>query len=306
MSVTVREAVWRRDLPGYGCAGMVVVLWAGFSLASRFSARGGGVGLTAWDLGALRFSFAFVIAAGIWVAGGGRGLPVGRSFVLAMVGGFGFALPSYAGFQFAPAAHGGLILSGALPFLVAAMGWMVLREPWTRGRWWSMGLLAVGFLLVGVEAYGQGRAPAGAWRGDLLFVFAASCWALYTVLARMWRPGPAQAIVAVGLWCGPFYVPVWWVGLPSHLGREAWATAAWGEVAFQAVYQGVIAVVVSLWLFTRALAILGPSRLAAITALVPGMAAVGAVPLLGEPLGMMTVLGLGAVCGAVAVGARRG
>ena len=300
MSVTMREAGWQRDMPGYACAGLVVLLWAGFSLASRFSARGG-AGLTPWDLGALRYSFAFVIASGMWALGAGRGLPFGRSFILAMLGGFGFALPSYAGFQFAPASHGGLILSGALPFLVAGMGWLVLREPWGQNRWWSMGLLAAGFILVGIEAYGHGHAPPGAWRGDLLFLCAASSWALYTVLARRWRPTPAQAIVAVGLWCGPFYLPTWWAALPSHLGA-----ASPGELAFQAAYQGVIAVVVSLWLFTRALAILGPSRLAAITALVPGVAAVGAVPLLGEPLGALTLLGLVAVCGAVALGARGG
>ena len=288
-------------LSGYGSAALVVLMWAGFSLAARFSARNGtATGLTPWDLGALRFSLAFVIAAGVWAAGAGRGLPLRQSFVLAMLGGFGFALPSYAGFRFAPAAHGGLILSGTLPFLVAAIGRAVLHEPWTRAQWHSLLLLAAGLLLVGTEAYGHGHAPPGAWRGDLLFLLAASCWALYTVLARLWRPSPAQAIAAVGLWCGPLFMPVWWLALPSHLDA-----APWGEVAFQAAYQGVIAVVVSLWLFTRALAVLGPARLAAITALVPGTAALLAMPLLGESLGTLTLMGLSAVCAAVAVGARR-
>lgn len=285
---------------GYAYAGLIVVLWAGFSLAARFSARNGGAdGLTPWDLGALRYSLAFAIAAGLWAAGHGRGLPWRRSFVLAMLAGFGFALPSYAGFRFAPAAHGALILSGALPFLVAALGTVVLHERWA-GSWPSLLLLAAGFVLVGTEAYAHGRAPPGAWRGDLLFLFAATCWALYTVLARRWQPSPLQSIVTVGLWCGPLFLPVWWLLLPSHL-----AAAPWGEVAFQAFYQGIVAVVASLWLFTHALAILGPSRLAAITALVPGTAALVAVPLLNEPLGTLTVLGLVAVCAAVAVGARR-
>ena len=303
MDTATRTRTDRRTLlAGYGCAALVVLLWAGFSLASRFSARNGAAtGLTPWDLGALRFSLAFVIAAGTWAAGAGRGLPVRRSFALAMLGGFGFALPSYLGFRFAPAAHGGLILSGALPFLVAAISRAVLREQWTRARWHSLLLLAAGFSLIGTEAYGHGHAPPGAWRGDLLFLLAASCWALYPVLARLWQPGPAQSIVAVGLWCGPLFLPVWWLVLPSHLDA-----APPGEVAFQAAYQGVIAVVVSLWLFTRALAVLGPARLTAVTALVPGTAAVLAVPLLGEGLGVLTMLGLLAVCGAVAVGASRG
>lgn len=290
-----RRAVW----PGYLYAAGVAAIWAGFSLSSRFSARNGtGSGLTPWDLGALRFGMAFVASAGLWAAGAGRGLGTGRSLALAVLGA-GFALPAYAGFRFAPAAHGALIMSGTLPFLVAVAAWPVLREPWGRGQWASLGLLAAGLLLVGTEAYWHGRTPPGAWRGDLLFLVAAASWAVFTVVARLWRPTPAQSVVAVGLWCGALFLPLWWVALPSHL-----AAASGREVAFQAVFQGIVAVLLSLWLFTRALERLGPARLTAVTALVPGAAALAAVPLLDEPLGALTLLGLAAVCGAVLAGQR--
>lgn len=300
---TVREpgaepgAAWA----GYVYAAGVVVIWAGFSLLSRFSARNvTGTGLTPWDLGALRFGVAFVAAAGLWAAGIGRGVPPRRGLAMALLGA-GFALPAYLGFRFAPAAHGALIMSGTLPFLVAAASWPVLRERWSRGKLVSLGLLLAGLLLVAAEGYWHGHAPPGAWRGDLLFLLAGSSWAVFTVLTRLWRPRPGQAVVSVGLWCGALFLPLWWLALPSHLGQ-----AAAGEVAVQAVFQGVVAVLLSLWLFTRALERLGPERLTAVTALVPGIAALAAVPLLGEGLGLLTVVGLAAVCGAVILGIGRG
>ena len=164
----------------------------------------------------------------------------------------------------------------------------------------SLLLLLAGLALFGTEAYGHQQAPPGAWRGDLLFLFASACWAAYTVLARRWAPTPLQSITAVGLWCGVLFLPLWWAALPSHL-----AGAPVPEILFQAFFQGVVAVLIALWLYTRALGSLGSGRLTTITALVPGTTSVLAVPLLGEPLGTLSFAGLALVCLAVAAGVGR-
>lgn len=296
------EDAARRDrLVGYACAVLVVLVWASFSLASRYSARSGiGVRLTPWDLGLLRFSVALTAALLLWLAGFGRGLPWRRGMVLSALAGFGFALPAYVGFTMAPAAHGALILSGTLPFLVAIGTWASTGEPWGRARQLSLVLLLAGLVLFGTEAYGHQQAPPGAWRGDLLFLVASSSWAAYTILARRWGPTPLQSITAVGLWGGLIYLPAWWLVLPSRL-----ADAAWPEIALQITVQGVLGVLIALWLYTRALAALGPGRLTTITALVPGTASVLAVPLLGETLGVLSFAGLALVCLAVAAGVGR-
>ncbi len=295
------EAARRERLVGYACAVLVVLVWASFSLVSRFSARSGaGVRLTAWDLGGLRFGVALVAASGFWLAGIGRGLPWRRGLVLGGLAGFGFALPSYVGFTMAPAAHGALLLSGTLPFIVAIGAWAIFGERWGMARLVSLVLLLVGLGLFGTEAYAHQQAPPGAWRGDLLFLFGSACWAGYTLLARRWAPTPMQSITAVGLWCGALFLPLWWLVLPSHV-----ATAPLGEVLLQAFFQGVVAVLVALWLYTRALGVLGSARLTTITALVPGTTSVLAVPLLGEPLGALSFAGLALVCLAVAAGVGR-
>lgn len=292
--VRTRPAPW----VGYACAVAVVLLWSGFSLSGRHAALSAGVRLTPWDLGLLRYSISFVIAAAAWLAGYGRGLPWRQGLATGVLAGLCFPLPAYVGFTFAPAAHGAVILSGTLPFLVAIGMWVVSGEQWGRARLLSLVVLLAGILLLGIEAYVQGARP-GAWRGDLLFLVSSVAWAAYTIGARRWGATPWQAVVSVGLWCGVLYLPVWLLVLPSTLGH-----APAGEVIYQAVFQGFLATVVSLMLFTRALDLLGPARLTTITALVPGVAGVLAIPLLGEQVGVLELLGLGLVSVAVALGVR--
>jgi drug/metabolite transporter (DMT)-like permease len=299
MSATTIGPVRLTPWLGYAYAIAVVLIWAGFSLSGRHAALTTGVRLTPWDLGALRHLVSGVIAAGLWLAGVGRGLRIERSFVMGVLAGLAFPLPSYVGFTFAPAAHGAVVLSGTLPFLVGVGTWAVYGERWTRARSLSLVLLLGGMLLLGYEAYVQGARP-GAWRGDLLFLVSSIAWAAYTILARRWRASPGQAVIAVGLWCPALYLPIWAMFLPSTIAR-----APIGEIVFQAVFQGLVATVVSLVFFTRALAVLGPARLTTITALVPGVAGLLAIPLLGEHMEAAGLTGLGLVCAAVAVGVYR-
>lgn len=283
---------------GYVYALATALLWAGFSLSGRYAALGDGVRLTPWDLGALRYSLTFVIACIALGLGYGRGMPWRRGLGTALLAGLCFPLPSYLGFTFAPAAHGAVILSGGLPFFVAIGWWAISGERWSRARLLSMVVLLAGVVLIGYEAYGRGTRP-GAWRGDLLFLASSIAWAVYTLSARSWRSTPWQAVTSIGIWCAAIYLPIWYVALPSTLTR-----APIGEVIYQTVFQGFLATVVSLMLFIRALALLGPARLTTITALVPGLAAVLAVPILGESVGVFDVAGLALVSLAVVLGVR--
>jgi drug/metabolite transporter (DMT)-like permease len=73
------------------------------------------------------------------------------------------------------------------------------------------------------------------------------------------------------------------------------AVAPLWEVIGQGLYQGGLSVVVSTLVYTRVLMTFGPTRTAMITAVVPGLAAVLAVPLLGEPLALSALAGLALV-----------
>ena len=122
-------------------------------------------------------------------------------------------------------------------------------------------------------------------------------WSVFTLLVRRWQIPALTTTLVIALYAAPVYVPIWLLWLPSRIH-----TAPIGEVGFQLVYQGVLAVVVAGFLFTRALTALGPMALTAITAVVPGLTALGAWALLGEPLGIEALAGVGLVSAAMLMG----
>ena len=80
--------------------------------------------------------------------------------------------------------------------------------------------------------------------------------------------------------------------------------APWSEIAFQAVFQGLGSVVISGISFTRMIQYFGPVRSTMITAVVPGLSALGAVYFLGEPLYWNLLAGLALVTMGILFGVR--
>lgn len=269
---------------GYLCAVSVMFVWVGFLLSSRLGAK---QDLTGWDIAALRFAGAFLAALPLLAIFGFPRIPPRRMLVVVATAGLGFPILAYQGFTLAPAAHGGVMLPGTLPFLTAGLGAVLLGELWTRRRVVSLVVVACGIGLLAGDTFGD---HPGAWRGDLLFLAGSSCWAIYTTVVRLWGIAALQATLAAAFWAAPLYLPVWWLLLPSNVGG-----VPAGVVLYQLVFQGVFAVIVAGFLFTRAVTALGAPRTTTITALVPGMAALLAWPLLGEPLGIAGLAGVGLV-----------
>jgi drug/metabolite transporter (DMT)-like permease len=240
--------------------------------------------LTPWDVAALRYggSFLAVLPLVAW-----RGLPrfaPARLPVVLGCAGFGFPLFAYAGYQLAPAAHGAVVMAAGLPVAVALVG-LAMRQSHI-GRWQGLSLAVVvgGSLLLGAATSGV---YAEAWRGDLLFVAGAVSWSIYTVLVQRWRLQAMDATLLIGLGAAPLYLPVWWLALPSRI-----AEAPWQVVATQGVFHGLGASVIAMLLYTRAVAAIGPGPTTMVGAVVPGLAALIAWPLLGEalpPLGLLAV-----------------
>jgi drug/metabolite transporter (DMT)-like permease len=130
-----------------------------------------------------------------------------------------------------------------------------------------------------------------------MFPLAAASWAVFTVLARRWRINPIDATLAVPLLAFLLYVPFYWLFAPKQLALLPWTT-----LLATGFFQGVVAFVVSMWAFSRVAATFGPVKTSMMTALAPALAAVVAVPMLGEPLSLLVVLGLLAVTAGMIVG----
>ena len=221
------------------------------------------------------------------------------------VGGVGYAMLAYSGFFFAPAAHASVLLPGTLPLSTALVAMWLLKDRITPARAIGLGLIFCGDLLVGGSSLLKAFDGGETWKGDLLFLSASTCWAFYSVIARKNALDAVKTTIAITVFTAVTYVPVYALLLAFGAIKSQLATAPWGEMVFQAVYQGVGSVVISGISFTKMIQHFGPVRSTMMTALVPGLSALGAVFFLGEPLHWTLMLGLALVTLGIVFGVRK-
>jgi drug/metabolite transporter (DMT)-like permease len=273
-----------------------ICIWAGFILVSRYGGKGV---LTGWDVTALRFGVGALIALVFLPR---VTLPPYKVILLfSLFGGVGYAVTVYAAFRMAPAAHAAVLLPGALPFTTAVIAWLWLRQKPSQPQRIALMLVFIGITLTAADTLSHGEHLTGMQMfGDLLFLCGSSIWAVFTLLLRRYPMPPLTAAVITTLGSAILYLPVWWLFLPSTMGQAPHA-----EIAIQAIYQGVLVVFVAMMLYSFAVRVLGAQTVALMMAIVPGLAAASAVPVLGEPLSLLTLTGLGAVTMGAVLGSRR-
>src|SRR5574343_221270 len=219
-------------------------------------------------------------------------------------GGSLYAVLAYTGFFYAPAAHASVLMPGSLPLWTTLLAIWLLHEKIPAARALGLACIVLGDLLVGGMSLLKAFEGGEVWKGDLLFMCAASCWAAYTVTARRLGLDAVRATMAITAFAFVFFVPVF--ALATGLGW--WSThipqASWGELLFQAAFQGGGSVVISGITFTQMVRHFGPVRTTMITALVPGLSALGAVAVLGEPMHWNLLAGLALVTGGILLGVR--
>ena len=280
---------------GLIAACFTICIWTGFILVSRYGGKGV---LTGWDVTALRFGVGALIAL-IFLSR--VTLPPYKVILLFSVfGGIGYSVTVYTGFRLAPAAHAAVLLPGTLPFATAVIAWLWLRQNPSPAQRSALLLVFIGIALTAADTLSHGaHLTSMQMLGDLLFLCGSSSWAMFTLLLRRYPMPPLTAAVTTTLGSALLYLPVWWLFLPSTL-----AQAPLAEIAMQAAYQGVLVVFVAMLLYTFAVRRLGAQTVTLLMAIVPGVSALAAVPVLGEPLSLLTLAGLGAVTMGAVLGAR--
>ncbi|WP_454434772.1 DMT family transporter [Thauera mechernichensis] len=271
----------------------VVVFWSGFNIVSRFGAT---ASFTPFDIAALRFGVSGAIALPLYL----RFVPRRdwpRHMVLAAVGGLGYGLLVYSGFAFAPSAHAGVFVNGGIPFwtivIMAVMSGFRIARPTVI----ALALSTCGLLLIGFESL---LAPTHGreWVGDLLFLSAALCWAVFGLLMRRWQIKPQLGILGIASFSALAYLPVYLLWLRANI-----AAASWGEIALQGVYQGIVASMLAAGFYSYAVQKVGASEASMMLALVPAFTAIGAFFILGEALGLSTIIGIAVVSVGALLGA---
>jgi drug/metabolite transporter (DMT)-like permease len=307
---------------GLAAAVATVLIWTAFILIARVSgdpARGGT--LTSFDIAFCRIVGASLVLLpwGWWLVRRDRArgvgqaslfglspLPLRPTVTVGLFGGLLYALLVYRGFVYAPALHASVLMPGSLPLWTALLAVLLLRDRITPARALGLGLIVLGDLLVGGASLWRALDGGDVWKGDVLFMLSALCWASYGVLARRYALDAVRATIAITAFAFVMYVPLYAALVLGRVVTGHVFTAPLREVMFQTLFQGWGSVVISGITFTQMVQHFGPVRSTMITALVPGLSALGAVLFLGEPLFWNLAAGLALVTLGIRFGVRVG
>jgi len=247
----------------------------------------------------LRFATAG-IALALFVRWREGGLGVDRSDVrlvvlCGVVGIFLNQLTFTYAVDYTAAANVALILAAA-PAFAAVFAVMLGHERVRPAHWLALGVSLVG---VGLVVMGGSDLAGFSLRGDLLAVGAALTWAAYTVMLRplLGRYSAIRISALVILVGAVIMAPVTVVQVANQdfdsLRRLDWA--AW-------LYSTIGPLLVTNWLYFRALHRVGAARATLYMYLQPFLGAVFAAWLLGEKLVAVQLIGGGVIVGGVALG----
>ena len=270
--------------PAFGVfCGCLLAISASLSFAwARAGILGG---MTAMDLTLIRFCVAgtiflpVLLRAGLWSLAG-IGWP--RGLVLLLTGGPLFILPQAAGYVFAPLAHGGVIAPATVTVFSTILAAIFLRERLNLTHIIGAGLVITGIVLI--SWHGLMAEPGSkTWIGDLLFIGSSLLWGTFSVLLRAWRLNALLAVAVISVLSALVMIPL-------YGGLIGWAhllTLRPGQVAIQALFQGVLQGAIGIVAYSHAIRVLGVSRGVLFPASVPAVSILLGIPVLGEiPTGM--------------------
>lgn len=258
--------------------------WGGQAVVAR---SGTVAGYSPLDLAVLRYSFAaLVLLPFAWQARrvlAGIGLP--KLMGLVATGGAANALLFGWGLVHAPASHGGTVAPITSAIMGALLAVPLLGERPTRGRAIALCFIACGVLLIGYD--GIGGSHPGAWRGDIILMGAGTVWGAFTVLLRRWRIPALAGNAAMCILSALVLLPPWLL-----LGGGAVPHLPWESSLLQGFAQGVLSSAIATTLYARAGELMGATRTACLTTMVPVAAVLMSVLILNEPLGLVKLAGV--------------
>jgi drug/metabolite transporter (DMT)-like permease len=275
---------------GVLCGAGAALFWAAGFVAIP---RGLAAGLSPADIAFHRFVWAGLVFLPLMFRDGMGdlgGVGWGRGLVVFVLAGPIQAIVSYSGFIFAPLAHGGVIHPGSAAMFGFILAALVLKEPLTLRHFAGTVIIVAGLAIFAGESIVS--IGGNALGGDLLFMIAGLSWALFGMLVKLWQLDSARATRVSCFFALLLFAP-------AHgllFGFETMLSARLTENLIQIVVQGVLAGALAMYLYSRAVEILGAGRAAIFPSLVPGLTlaiafvTLGIVPTLAQLAGLAVVM----------------
>jgi drug/metabolite transporter (DMT)-like permease len=277
-------------LIGALCGAGASIGWAAGFVAAK---HGISVGFAPADLALHRFFWSGLLLIPLVLREGLRdlgGIGWRRGLVMSILSGPPQSMIAYTGFILVPLGHGTTIQPACAALSGLILASLVLHEKPTFQRVIGGATIIVGLLVFGAESLATiGGHGVG---GDLLFATAGLFWATFGILLRYWHVSGIRAIAVVGALSILLFAPLH----AAFVGYGGILRMGLTENLIQMAVQGILAGILPIYLFARAVILLGAGRAATFPALVPvfsliiGYFSLGVVPSLAQLAGMLIVL----------------
>jgi drug/metabolite transporter (DMT)-like permease len=275
---------------GVLCGTGAALGWAAGFVAAK---HGVTIGFSPYDLAFHRFFWSGLLLIPIamrqgMVQTGAIGWP--HAVIMAVLAGPPQAVMAYTGFILVPLGHGTTIQPACAALFGMILATLLLRERATLSRIMGGAFIIGGLMVFGAESLATiGHEGVG---GDLLFACAGLFWAIFGVLLRYWSVSGTRAAAVVGVVSVVIFAPLH----ATFIGYGGILHMSLKENLIQVVVQGVLAGVLPIFLFARAVILIGAGRAAVFPALVPGFSliigylALRVVPSLPQLIGLAIVV----------------
>jgi drug/metabolite transporter (DMT)-like permease len=277
-------------LIGVLCGTAASLGWAAGFVAAK---HGINAGFSPADLAFHRFFWSGLLLMPIVLRDGIKdlgGIGWGRGLIVSVLSGPPQALLAYTGFMLVPLGHGTTIQPACAALFGLILATLVLGERATGQRIFGGIFIIAGLLVFGFESLTTiGGHGVG---GDLLFALAGLFWATFGILLRQWHVSGTRAVAAVGALSVLVFAPLYLI----FVGYDGILRMGWYENLLQVVVQGILAGMLPIYLFARAVILLGAGRAATFPALVPGFGliigyfALGVIPSIPQVVGLVIVV----------------
>jgi drug/metabolite transporter (DMT)-like permease len=275
--------------------GVVCGAGAAFGWGAGFVAakHGINIGFTPEDLAFHRFFWSGLLLTPVALREGLLnlgGFGWRRGLLMSVLAGPPQAMLAYSGFILVPLGHGTTIQPACAALFGLILATLMLHERATLPRIFGGMIIIAGLMVFGWESLVTiGHEGVG---GDALFVTAGFFWAMFGTLLRHYRMSGTRAIAIVGVLSVLIYAPLYVVFVGFHNIMQIGLV----ENLVQIAVQGLLAGMLPIYLFARAVILLGAGRAATFPALVPGFGlvigylALGVIPSVPQLIGFVIVV----------------
>lgn len=256
-------------------------------------------GLSAHDMLALRFAVAGLILLPVFWRAGVRdcaGIGWRRGVILTVMSGFPMSFLMMQGLTMAPAAHGASIGPGTVTLIGIIGGVLLFGTQLTAALIVGVAIVLAGLLALALAATTATHMP-NLLLGDLCFLGVGLIWGGYPLALQLWKIDGLKATAVVSV-LSMLYLPVY--ALVYFRGFDV---APWQAIVFHGINQGLINVVIGLWLWAWATKILGVAVAGRFPPMIPVIGTILGMPVLGEWPGAIQLVGIAMIVGGLFIAA---